>query len=123
MPEYAVLEAQGPRKWEGNYGVQHDWTLKLQGVEKPAILTLKPETPAPEVGQSMALTLEAHPRFDDKLKAKRENTGGMFGMRPEDPARARRIVRQHSQHMAITLYLGLVAQGLVEAPQSASEAL
>lgn len=127
MPEYAVLSAEGPRAWEwpkdsGQFN--HDWTLSLQGVEKPAILTIKPTTPRPEVGHSLSLTLEAHPKFEDKLKAKRENTGGMnFGARPEDPARARRIVRQHSQEMSVRLYLGLLAQGVIEAPSAASEAL
>jgi hypothetical protein len=126
MAAYAVLEASGPRQWEwpkdsGQFN--HDWTLKLQGVEKPAILTIKPNTPPPEPGHTMDLTLEVHPKFEDKLKARRQGQGGMFGgARPEDPARARRIVRQHSQEMSVRLYLGLVAQGAIDAPASASEA-
>jgi hypothetical protein len=104
MSAYTVLKVSEPRKWTGTYGENEDFTLTLEGVDKPAILTQKPGKAPPAVGESIELELSPHPRFDDKLKAKRQQNnsfGGGFGSRPEDPARSARIQRMHAQEMAI----------------------
>lgn len=102
MGAYRVTAVEGPREWEWQGQPNHDYTLTLEGAEKPAILTQRPSTAPPRVGETMDLELSAHPRFDDKLKAKRAKQfgggGGGGGRSPEENAR---IMRQHSQEMAL----------------------
>lgn len=107
---YKITAVDGPREWTGQYGTNHSFDLRLEGVDKPVEFNQKAGKPHPVVGDQIALTLEAHPRFENKLKGKREQQGfGGGGPRPEDPARARAILRQHSQHMTL-LYIGTLPE-------------
>lgn len=114
MPSYKIVNVNGPREWEGQYGKNHSFDLDLEGVDKPVELTQKPDKPRPQPGEQINLNLEPHPRFDGKLKGKREYQGGGGfggGPRPEDPVRSKRITRQHSQHMAL-LYIAATGKEL-----------
>jgi hypothetical protein len=111
-----VLTVSEARRWEwpkdsGQFN--EDYELTLEGQEKPAILTQKPTTAPPKVGDVLDLNLEPHPRFDGKLKAKRVHQGGAGGggFKPRDPKETAAIVRQHSQHMAVLYLQAKIAAG------------
>jgi hypothetical protein len=104
MPEYVVTAVSEPRRWEwpkdsGQFN--EDYTLTLEGVDKPAILTQKPSTAPPQPGAKLDLTLEPHKRFEDKLKASRVRQGAFGGGAAMSPERTNAIQRQHSQEMAL----------------------
>lgn len=112
--QYKVTRVGAPREWTSQHGgVFLSYLLDVEGADKPVELSQKPETPAPTVGQSLDLELSPHPRFEDRLKAKKIQAafGGGGAPRPEDPVRSARILRQHSQEMALRY---LVAKGVRE---------
>lgn len=105
------------RNWQSQSGPMVDYNLKLAGIELPVELTQKPMTPAPTVGGQLDLDVTPHPRLQGRMKGKKvqAQTGfggiqqggtapGGFGSQgnggmPAD--REARIVRQHSQEMAL----------------------
>ncbi len=114
-----VVEVCGRREWEYDGKKNVDYTLRIHGENKLAILTQKPETPAPSPGP-MDLTLEPHARFDDKLRARKPKPafGGGGGRSPEEKAS---IVRQHSQDMALKAIELAATFGVLERPTSTAE--
>src|SRR5438045_3694081 len=87
-----ITEVVGRREWEYDGKTNVDYTLRVHGENKLAILTQKPETEAPTPGP-MDLTLEPHAKFDDKLRARRPKPpfGGGGGGRPKSPEERRAI--------------------------------
>jgi hypothetical protein len=99
-----VLTVSEARRWEwpkdsGQFN--EDYELTLEGQDKPAILTQKPTTAPPKVGDTLDLDLEPHPRFDGKLKAKRVRQFQGGGGGGKSPEQQNAIQRQHSQEMAL----------------------
>jgi hypothetical protein len=114
MATYTVEAVVGePREWEGKFGKNLSYTLALSGREGVVELSQRPETPAPKAGDSIEGELvPSQGDFPPKLKrAKPQNGygGGGGGMSPE---REKRIVRQHSQSMAIETLKLAVTGGL-----------
>lgn len=128
MPTYEITDvSQNKREWSSQLGgPMVEYRVHLaNGDERHMNVewSRKATSPAPTAGQQVEGTLEDRGSHGMKLKVAPAFGGGNFGPRPEDPARAKRIVRQHSQEMSLRLYLGLLAQGVIEAPGSVSEAL
>lgn len=105
---FKVSAVHGSREWTGKYGPNVDYTIELEGLAGRHTLTQKPTTPAPTVGEELFGHAEdggAFPSGDPKppkfVKAKKDGGGFNSAPRPEDPKRAARILRQHSQDMAL----------------------
>lgn len=107
---YTVDKIVGePRPWDSKYGPMLSYKLQITGggLEGAVVeLSQKPTTSAPGIGDT--LTGSIQPAQDERFPAKFRKAqqaggfgGGGGGPRPEDPVRQRRIVRQHSQEMAI----------------------
>lgn len=98
---FVLTEVSGPREWTGKFGPMHSYDVAVEGTQERFEISQKPETPPPTAGQTFTGEIvdgrEGYPR---KLK-RAQQPGGGYGPRQEDPARAKRIVRQHSQDMAI----------------------
>lgn len=95
-----------PRSWTYEGKTNLDYILNIEGRDQQAILTQRPDTPAPTVGQEVDLELIQHPRFPDKLKARRPPKGGGGfggGGRPRDPAERKSIQMQASQKVAVDI--------------------
>lgn len=124
---YTVKSVTGPKEWHGRSGPMHSYKLDLdnEGVlERQVELNRKPTSPAPEVGQLVAGSLE-ETNFGTKLTLDfdrtRELQGGRHGFSrgsseartgskgswqresERDPERAARILRQHSQGLAVQM--------------------
>lgn len=110
MPAYTIKTVDGPREWQSKYGPMNSFTLTVDGHDGPVELSQKQATAPPLVGQSVeGEIVAAHdPKFPPKLKRAQQGGGGFGGgMSPE---REKKIVRQHSQSMAIeTLKLAIDA--------------
>lgn len=115
---FKITAVHGSREWSGrNNSTFVDYTIELEGLDGRHTLTQKPTTPAPQIGEELLGHPEdagTFPSGDPKppkfVKAKPAGGfGGGGGPRPEDPARAKRILRQHSQDMGIET-LKLAAQ-------------
>jgi len=89
MKEYRVHLAEGDQRH-----MNVEWSRKAT-------------SPAPTEGQQVEGTLEDRGQHGLKLKVAPSFGGGGFA-RPEDPKRAARILRQHSQDMALRV-LTLIA--------------
>jgi hypothetical protein len=98
---YTIERVNRTREWTGKFGPMISYFVELAELGEHE-LAQKPDTPAPVAGQTLTGTIEPPNRegFPPKLK-RAQQPGGGYGPRPEDPQRARRIVRQHSQHMAL----------------------
>lgn len=107
MPQFTVESVERTRDWgEGSqYGPKRSYYMRVTGHDAVVELAQKLNTPPPTVGQVIEGTLEpAQGDYPRKLKkAQQQNGFGGGGPRPEDPARSRRIVRQHSQSTAVDI--------------------
>lgn len=112
MPAYTVLEVDpNVRDWQSQAGgPMKAYRIKLrdpEGKEIPLVeWSRKTNSPAPTVGETVEGTLEST-SFGTKFK--KAQTNGFGGGRPRDPKESARIIRQHSQQMAL-LYAGLRAE-------------
>jgi hypothetical protein len=104
MSSYTVLSATQKKTLPTSNGRPARQILNLllqDGPEqKQAEWFTNADTPLPQQGQSLEgeLTFNSeHNRWDFK----RPKPAGFGAPRPEDPVRAARILRQHSQHMAL----------------------
>lgn len=131
MPVYEVKSVIGePRAWTSSHGgnfLSYKVDLECDGVKEMGIEWNKKDTsPAPSVGEQVAGIIEEG-KYGDKFKIDYEATkelggnGGSSetstaaggnskgGWQPEserDPERAARILRQHSQSMAVQAAVG-----------------
>lgn len=72
MSSYTVNAVHGPSPWQSQQGgTFHEYRLGLDGVEKLVSLNQKPETPAPQVGQTLTLDLLPHPKFPELMRGKK----------------------------------------------------
>jgi len=122
MPSYTITDvSKNVRDWDSQLGgPMKEYRVHLKGPDGVEILNVewsrKAASPAPSVGQQVEATLEDRGPRGMKLKVTPNMGGGQFGPRPEDPKRAARILRQHSQDMAMRALTHAFAFGLVEAP-------
>lgn len=103
---YTIERCVGsPRDWDFSGNSYRSYYVNFEGDERRVEIAQKPETPAPNVGDTLTGHIEEQNRngsvYFKFRKAKAGNFGGGGQPRPEDPARAKRIVRQHSQGMAL----------------------
>jgi hypothetical protein len=86
------------REWNGQHGPMVTYKIELEG-HGVAELNQKPETPAPQEGQSIFGDLQpGREGYPPKLKKAQQNSFGGGGKSPEQQ---KSIVRQHSQEMAL----------------------
>ena len=123
---YEVKHVSGPKEWQGSHGPMLSYKLDLDNngvLERQVELNRKPESRAPAVGELLALDLQ-ETAYGTKAKLDFDRTkelgqptlqtttppGGSSEVKtsskwqPEserDPERAARILRQHSQEMAL----------------------
>jgi hypothetical protein len=110
MADYTVTGAEVKKEIpDGKFGPAKVIGLMLkdgQGVEKAAEWFTKAATPLPAVGSQIQGDLEPSNYGLKFKKAGGQFGGGGGGGRPRDPEDQRRIVRQHSQKIAVA-YLTL----------------
>jgi len=129
---YEVKHVSGPKEWQGSHGPMLSYKLDLDNngvLERQVELNRKPESRAPAVGELLALDLEetnygTKAKLDfDRTKelsqpalptgSSEVKTSSKGSWQPEsqrDPERAARILRQHSQGVAIQ-WLAAEAKG------------
>lgn len=112
---YKITAVHGSKEWTPHQGGTNvDFTVEIDGLAGNHTLTQKKDGPhgQPQPGDEIFGSIVdggVWPSGDAKPpKLKREQQGGYAGGgysggggRPEDPERSRRIVRQHSQEMAL----------------------
>lgn len=107
MPTYTVREIRSARNWpsdEDTKVVYYDFLV--DGEDRLVNVGRKPGNPL-TVGTVLEGTMEAGDRGALKFKKAQNGFGG--GPRPRDPQEGARIIRQHSQEMAL-LYAALRAE-------------
>lgn len=116
MPAYTIASVDREKPWEGNYGPRIDYTCTLRdqaGTEhKSVVVTQKPETAKPTVGQTLNGTIEPG-NFGPKFK--KEQQQGYGGGRSRDPKETAAIHRQASQRTAVMFLQAKVTAGAVTA--------
>jgi len=105
MPTYTITDVSpNVRDWNSQQGgPMKEYRVHLaNGDEKHMNVewSRKATSPAPTEGQQVDAVLEDRGQHGLKLKVAPSFGGGGFA-RPEDPKRAARILRQHSQDMAM----------------------
>lgn len=108
----ATDEDGNPKTWSNDKGTFHVYLIGLRNSMKQATAEInrKPESPMIAVGGEIYGELTASqfgPRFK-KMQPPGQRNGGTA---PMDPAREARIVRQHSQEMALRYAAMRAAQG------------
>jgi hypothetical protein len=104
-----TISGVGPSsQWQhAEHGTFVDYQLRLAGLEKIAILTQKESTAPPQSGQTIDVDLQPHPKFSDKLKAKKvPQQGGGNGSRGDDPATRASIEKQVALKAAVEFHKG-----------------
>lgn len=104
MSQHTIAQVGPSNQWQSQQGGAFvDYQLRFAGVEKVAILTQKPETAPPQPGQTIDVDLLPHPKFQDKLKAKRiqQQRPQSGGQRPDDPETRKSIERQVALKAAV----------------------
>lgn len=118
MPMYTITSVDREKPWQGQHGPKIDYTVTLKdenGQEtKSVVVTQKPDTPKPTVGQTLTGTI-GQGKFGPKFE--KEYTGGKGGdyYKPRDPAEIAAIQRQGSQRTAVMFLQAKVAAGAVNA--------
>ena len=123
---YTIEAVTNQREWDFNGQKNIDYYVTLKEDDRAGVfITKRPNSDPPKPGEQIAGEFEQRDvggRTLWKLKPDKKpfGGGGGGGFRPEDPERSRRILRQHSQHMAI---LWLQAAGMIQSGQATLEAL
>jgi hypothetical protein len=100
VPSFKVAEIVGKRPWPNEEDTKVIYfNFRAEGVERVCNIGRKPGNEL-KVGDVLEATSEDDGRGGLKLKVQNNFAGG-GGPRPEDPKRSARILRQHSQQMAI----------------------
>jgi len=126
MPVYTITDvSSNVRDWSSQQGgPMKEYRVHLSsGDEKHMNVewSRKATSPAPTEGQQVEGTLEDRGSHGLKLKVAPSFGGGGFA-RPEDPKRAARILRQHSQDMALrTIALALEHGMYPDPPKDGSD--
>ncbi len=114
MPTITIDEVGEPRPYDSKYGTLVSYLLTFSGNDArgQGEISQKPESPAPAVGEQIEVEIsagrvkdeETGERWPQRLKRVKQPlslAGTGAAARPMDPARESRIVRQHSQEMAL----------------------
>lgn len=130
MTVYNVLAAEKIKDGQGTKGPYTVWKLGLKQDGQEAVVAeafCPAGTQPPAVGTVVEGEIEKtdNPSWLDKFRPARKSSGG-FGPRPEDPLRQKRIVRQHSQSMAMATLklaadLGVLMPGSDPMPQTTAD--
>jgi hypothetical protein len=125
MPEFTVAAASQKKTLDGKNGPMQVIALSLTdgGATHQAEWFTKASTPLPAEGSRIEGTLEPSDYGLKFKKAFNGGAGGGGGFRPRDPKDTASIIRQHSQHMAVTLLVAKATAGkLTEDDLTAGEA-
>jgi hypothetical protein len=121
VPSYTITGvAEQVRDWNSAQGgAMKAYRIDLRGDDGTEELLVewsrKATSPPPIVGQPVEGQIEQG-QYGKKFK-KAPAGGFLSGPRPEDPKRAKRIMRQHSQDMAMRALTHAFAFGLVDPPK------
>lgn len=124
MAVYTVTAARHRKAVEGQHGPMQVIDLTLSdGSEFPleAEWFTKATTNVPVPGTTLDGDITDSPYGKKFKRAPSMGAGGGFGPRPEDPARARRILRQHSQDMALRTIELAVKHTIIDPPADAKD--
>ena len=119
MPTYTIVTAEHKKDLQLDHGEFKVYSLILQGEDKPVELKQKAASPPPAQGMRLDGTIEDGP-YGKVFKKEFQARGG-FGGAP-DPKREARIVRQHSQEMAIYWFEVLKRHDMLTPEQQAKGA-
>lgn len=120
-----ISKVTGKREWNGQHGSMVTYKVELEQLEGVHELNQKPETPEPNVGESIfADVLPPNKEgFLPRLKKKQQQGGfGGGGWGGKSPEEQRKIQRQHSQEMAIRALTLAVQLGVIAKPPENSAA-
>lgn len=114
---HKITNVSPPREWNSQQGgPMKSFTIKVEGDEGAYELSKKASSAAPEVGQSIEVAQVVPPKegttFPPKIKLA---FGGGRGGNGRSPEEAARIMRQHSQEMALRYAAIKQAQGQLPA--------
>ena len=81
MAETFKVTAVSPKQktWEGKYGPMVDHYVKLEGQDAPVVVTKKPDSRPPQVGDELYGTLDMSGKFGPKFKSESRPFGGGGG--------------------------------------------
>lgn len=108
---HTINTVSEPREWQSQYGPMKTYTIKVDGDESAYQLNKKANSAPPSIGQSItveSVTPDPQGKFPAKIKLAQQNGGKGGGRSPEENAR---IMRQHSQEMALRYAAIKQAQG------------
>lgn len=112
--EHRIVNVSEPREWSSQYGDMKTYTVKVDGDQAPYQLNKKAASPAPDVGQTIqveSVTPDPEGKWPAKIKMVAPNKGGFGGGGGMSPEREAKIMRQHSQEMALRYAAIKNAQG------------
>ncbi len=111
MATITIDEVGEPRPYDSSYGPMVAYLLTFSGNDArgQGEISQKPTSPTPQVGESLEVEIlpgrvkdeETGERWPQRLKRVKQPAPAGVSGRPMDPARESRIVRQHSQEMAL----------------------
>lgn len=115
MPTGIIEAVTGKREWSGNYGPMVDYSLTIDGNE--VYLTKKPDSPAPEPGESLDYEVVKRDQHGTKIKkvwnegGAQATTNGSSAPAPSQAARQESIERQVAAKCAAEVVAALAANG------------
>lgn len=118
MPEATIKSVDGQREWSGNFGPMIDYTLTIEsgGKTGPVYITKKPDSPAPEAGESFDYEVVKRDKFGTKIKRVFDtpytaDNGSSLKAGPSQAARNESIERQVAAKCAARVVAAYVASG------------
>lgn len=119
MPNLTVKSVDESREWTGNFGTMIDYTLTIEsdGKSGQVYVTKKPESPAPEAGESWDYEVVKRDKFGTKVKRVFDSpyagpvSNGSPAATPSQAARNESIERQVATKCAAQVIAAYVASG------------
>lgn len=110
---YKIVAFDGPpRDWEYQGNNFRSYYCKFEGDERRIEIAQKPETPAPNIGDTLTgVITEKNGYFKFKKARPGGGFGGNGGSRPKDPAERESIERQVAAKCATELLVGFMGTG------------
>jgi len=112
-----VKAVTGRREWSGKYGpmIDYELTFEADGKSGAVYLTKKPDSPAPEVGESFDFEVVKRDQYGTKIKRVFEDgakfAGPTTAASPSQAARSESIERQVAAKCAAQVAAAQVATG------------
>ncbi len=110
---HKLVNVSDPREWESQYGPMKTYTVKFEGDQSAYQVNKKKDSPALQIGQTLdvaSVTPDPEGKWPAKIRLAQGNGGKGGGRSPEENAR---IMRQHSQEMALRYAAIKQAQGVL----------